>query len=126
MATNNAQTSQHKCKETNNIEDDYDEITAADLDEESSESANVIDNDTKTEAFRHIIAGACMSMGLKFAGTFNQEAYETLLFWAKYLTDLNDSRLSTENCLCVVVISLAMVMAGSGDLEVLRLCRYVN
>lgn len=67
-------------KATKNIEDEYDEITAADfvIDEDSSQSANVIDTDTKTEAFRHIIAGACMSMGLKFAGSFNQEAYETL------------------------------------------------
>ena len=64
------------------VEDEYDEITAADFvvtDEDSSQSANLIDADTKTEAFRHIIAGACMSMGLKFAGSFNQEAYETLV-----------------------------------------------
>jgi len=67
-----------------------------------------------------------MSIGLKFAGTCNNEAYETLLFWAKYFTDLNDTKLSTENCLCVILISLAMVMAGSGDLEVLRLCRYLR
>ncbi len=61
---------------------DYDEITAEDfatIEEDSSQSSNIIDSDTKTEAFRHIIAGACMSMGLKFAGTFNQEAYETLV-----------------------------------------------
>lgn len=109
-----------------NVEEEFEEITSADFDENSSQSTNVIDMDTKTEAFRHIIAGACMSMGLKFAGSFNQEAYETLLFWAKYFTDLNDTRLSTENCLCVIVISLAMVMAGSGDLEVLRLCRYLR
>ncbi len=48
------------------------------------------------------------------------------LFWAKYFTDLNDPRLSTENCLCVIVLSLSMVMAGSGDLEVFRTCRYLK
>ena len=63
------------------VEEEYDEITNADLnsDESSTHSANMIDCDTKTEAFRHIVAGACMSMGLKFAGTFNNEAYETLV-----------------------------------------------
>ena len=46
----------------------------------SNDSNSLIDNETKTEAFRHIIAGACMSMGLKFAGSFNNQAYETLVF----------------------------------------------
>jgi hypothetical protein len=45
----------------------------------SNDSNTMIDNETKTEAFRHIIAGACMSMGLKFAGSFNNQAYETLV-----------------------------------------------
>lgn len=45
----------------------------------SNQSNSLIDNETKTEAFRHIIAGACMSMGLKFAGSFNNQAYETLV-----------------------------------------------
>lgn len=46
---------------------------------DSNASNNVIDDDTRTEAFRHIIAGACMSIGLKFAGTFNNDAYRTLV-----------------------------------------------
>jgi hypothetical protein len=48
-------------------------------DESSSPSNNLIDDETRTEAFRHIIAGSCMSIGLKFAGSFNKDAYETLV-----------------------------------------------
>ena len=48
------------------------------------------------------------------------------LFWAKYFTELNDARLSSENCLCACLLSLALVMAGSGDLAVLRLCRHLR
>ena len=48
------------------------------------------------------------------------------MFWANYFTDLNDAKLSTENCLCVIVLSLSIVMAGSGDLEVMRICRYLR
>ena len=92
----------------------------------SSNGENMVDSETKTEAFRHIIAGACMSIGLKFAGTCNAQAFETLLFWSHYFTDLADAKLSTESCLCVCVVSLALVMAGSGDLDVLRLCRYLR
>ena len=103
-----------------------DEEEDDDVDSSSQQSSNLIDDETKLEAFRHIIAGACMNIGLKFAGSFNNEAYETLLYWAKYFTNLNDTRLSTENCLCVILLSLAMVMAGSGDLEILRICRYLR
>jgi anaphase-promoting complex subunit 1 len=39
---------------------------------------------------------------------------------------LNEQKLSTENCRCVVVLSLAILMAGSGDLEVIRICRYLR
>lgn len=121
-----------------NEEDNYDdyEDLANNFDtnsnsSESSSSNNLIDDETKNDAFRHIIAGACMSIGLKFAGTFNNDAYQTLvilfkkgikweikaiillfilkLFWANYFTDLNDSKLTTENCLCVIVLSLAIV-----------------
>lgn len=92
----------------------------------ASNSVDLVDSETKTEAFRHIIAGACMSIGLKFAGTCNAQAYETLLNWAYYFTDLADAKLSSESCLCVCVVSLGLVMAGSGDLDVLRLCRYLR
>jgi hypothetical protein len=62
--------------------DDYEDLGVnidSNSDSSTSHSNNLIDEDTKTEAFRHIIAGACMSMGLRFAGTCNKEAYETLV-----------------------------------------------
>lgn len=31
-----------------------------------------------------------------------------------------------ENCLCVVVLCLALVMAGTGNLQVMRLCRHLR
>lgn len=64
-----------------NLDIDYDDLL--DLDEDSSSNSqsneNLIDEETKLEAFRHIIAGACMSIGLKFASSFNNEAYQTLV-----------------------------------------------
>jgi hypothetical protein len=64
-----------------NDEDDFEYLSNNfDSNSNSSESqTNLIDDETKVEAFRHIIAGACMSIGLKFAGTFNNEAYQTLV-----------------------------------------------
>ena len=71
-----------KSNQEENSDDDFEDIgTNFDFNSESSssQSNNLIDEDTKSEAFRHIIAGACMSMGLKFAGTSNNEAYKTLV-----------------------------------------------
>ena len=71
-----------KSNQEDNSDDDFEDIgTNFDFNSESSssQSNNLIDEDTKTEAFRHIIAGACMSMSLKFAGTSNNEAYKTLV-----------------------------------------------
>ena len=54
-------------------EDNNDSMDEDDL------NANYNELDTKVEAFQHIIAGTCMSIGLKFAGSCNNEAYQTLV-----------------------------------------------
>ncbi len=85
----------NKSKKTNQDDEEFEDLAAdiddvteennssqdeeQDNDDESSSEDNLIDDETKLEAFRHIIAGACMSIGLKFAGTFNNEAYQTLV-----------------------------------------------
>lgn len=71
-----------KVRNKKNIDDEEFEDLGSQFDTNSSDSNasnNVIDDETRTEAFRHIIAGACMSIGLKFAGTFNNDAYRTLV-----------------------------------------------
>jgi hypothetical protein len=83
---NGAKSSRNEMNEQE--DEDYEELDPnIDINSDSCDSNNIIDEETKTEAFRHIIAGACMSIGLKFAGSFNKNAYETLvgLF---YLSDL--------------------------------------
>lgn len=89
LSLDNEQELLKKSKPTLKIEnansDDYDndfEYLSANMDSNSNSSetqTNLIDDETKVEAFRHIVAGACMSIGLKFAGTFNNDAYQTLV-----------------------------------------------
>ena len=38
-----------------------------------------IDVETMSQAFCNIVAGACMAIGLKFAGSSNQDAFECLV-----------------------------------------------
>ncbi|GFS60501.1 anaphase-promoting complex subunit 1 [Trichonephila inaurata madagascariensis] len=96
-----------------------------------------VDYETMSQAYCNIIAGGCFCLGLKFAGSANAEAFETLMQYAKHFLSLSRKhvgdqageqagRSTIETCLNVVVLSLAMVMAGTGDLDVIRICRHLR
>ncbi|XP_024080333.1 anaphase-promoting complex subunit 1 isoform X2 [Cimex lectularius] len=92
-----------------------------------------VDLETMSQAYCHIIAGACMALGLRFAGSANNRAFETLLHYCKLFTSLSSKSIAElagkstiETCICVTLLSLSVVMAGTGDLEVLRLCRHLG
>ncbi|XP_029649484.1 anaphase-promoting complex subunit 1-like [Octopus sinensis] len=99
--------------------------------ESHSRDEDNIDYETMSQAYCNIVGGACMAMGLKFAGTANAVAYQTLLDCMKrcmYLLPVppfceQAGKSTVENCTVVVLLSLAMVMAGTGDLDVLRIAR---
>jgi hypothetical protein len=88
-----------------------------------------------------LIAGACLAIGLRFAGTSDPAAKSLLM--AKLLA-FRDAKRSTahpalmaslptpgmdldrctlETCQSVTAVALGMVMAGTGDLEALRILR---
>ncbi|CAH0388207.1 unnamed protein product [Bemisia tabaci] len=92
-----------------------------------------IDFETMNQAYCNIIAGACMAIGLRFAGSANNEAFETLHEYCLMFTSLTGKSIAElagkstiETCLNVILLSLALVMAGTGELEVLRLVRYLR
>lgn len=86
------------------------------------------------QANSYIIAGACFSLGLKYAGSANREAAAAIIqrvLWFLELRDNKDIVTQTQRpdtstlitCLCTAAISLSMVMAGTGDLDAFRLLR---
>uniref|UniRef100_A0A1B6C0L0 Uncharacterized protein n=2 Tax=Clastoptera arizonana TaxID=38151 RepID=A0A1B6C0L0_9HEMI len=92
-----------------------------------------IDVETMNQAYCNLLAGACMAMGLRFAGSCNEEAFKTLHHFCKMFTSISGKSIAElagkstiETCINVILLSLAMVMAGSGNLEVLRICRFLN
>ncbi|KAF2353690.1 hypothetical protein FHG87_015551 [Trinorchestia longiramus] len=103
------------------------------LEENHMEDPNV-DYETMYQAFFNLIAGSCFVLGLKFAGTANDSAfqvlykYTTLLIrYAKNSTiAIISGKSSMESCMCCCLLSLSLVMAGTGDLEVLRLIRHLR
>ncbi|KAF5179420.1 Anaphase-promoting complex subunit [Thalictrum thalictroides] len=102
-----------------------------------------IDAEALVQAYVNIVAGACISIGLRYAGTRNGNAQELLYNYAIYF--LNEikpvsmtsskglpkglskfvDRGTLEICLHLVVISLSVVMAGSGHLQTFHLLRFL-
>ncbi|KAK3042105.1 hypothetical protein RJ639_001807 [Escallonia herrerae] len=103
-----------------------------------------IDSEAFVQAYVNIVAGACVSLGLRFAGTKDGNAQELLYSYAVYF--LNEikpvsvtskhtlpkglshfvDRGTLETCLHLVVLSLSVVMAGSGHLQTFRLLRFLR
>uniref|UniRef100_A0A452FKB4 Anaphase-promoting complex subunit 1 n=1 Tax=Capra hircus TaxID=9925 RepID=A0A452FKB4_CAPHI len=105
-------------------------ISLSEIELPCSEDLNL---ETLSQAHVYIIAGACLSLGFRFAGSENLSAFNCLHKFAKdFMTYLSAPNASVtgpynlETCLSVVLLSLAMVMAGSGNLKVLQLCRFVH
>ncbi|ESO93615.1 hypothetical protein LOTGIDRAFT_232653 [Lottia gigantea] len=93
-----------------------------------------IDYETMSQAYCSLITGAFMVLGLKFAGSANQMAFDLMMEQMKLclrlisvpaLVEMAGKSL-VENCLCSILLSLSMVMCGTGDLRVLRLCRMLR
>uniref|UniRef100_A0A2N9GLI6 Uncharacterized protein n=1 Tax=Fagus sylvatica TaxID=28930 RepID=A0A2N9GLI6_FAGSY len=110
------------------------------------DSSDIDDMDAEAfvQAYVNIVAGACISLGLRFAGTKNGNAQELLYEYAVYF--LNEikpvsatsgktfpkglshyiDRGTLEICLHLIVLSLSVIMAGSGHLQTFRLLRFLR
>lgn len=79
------------------------------------------------------MAGGAFCIGLKYAGTENMEAFATLRAVIKEFLSFPGSpmgecagRTTVESCLMVLLISISLVFAGSGNCEILRIIRYLR
>ncbi|PRP84294.1 anaphase promoting complex subunit 1-like, partial [Planoprotostelium fungivorum] len=85
----------------------------------------------------NLLAGACFALGLRFAGSAYQPAFDLLHGYCQYLiravsrpndpatVGVVDSPI-VENCINTVVLSLSLVMCGTGNLQVLRIIRQLR
>ncbi|GLD95101.1 hypothetical protein PINS_up003726 [Pythium insidiosum] len=92
------------------------------------------------EAYANIIAGACFGIGLRFAGTGNSDARDTVRHFVCHFRDMRAAssllggdvvaaateRATIERCLAVCAQALALVDAGTGDVDTLTLLRSIN
>ncbi|KAL0402924.1 UNVERIFIED_CONTAM: Anaphase-promoting complex subunit, partial [Sesamum radiatum] len=103
-----------------------------------------MDIEAFVQAYVNIVVGACISLGLRFAGTRDGNAQELLYKYAVYF--LNEikpvcvsngnglpkglsvyvDRGTLETCLHLIVLSLCLVMAGSGHLQTFRFLKFLR
>jgi anaphase-promoting complex subunit 1 len=82
----------------------------------------------------YIAAGCSIAVGLKYAGTYDKEAYdflydETYLLWKDLKRCSESSKsvsLAMKTSLAVTAIALSMVVAGSGNLDAFKLFRAIR
>ncbi|KAG8067808.1 hypothetical protein GUJ93_ZPchr0005g14946 [Zizania palustris] len=102
------------------------------------------DTEALFQAYVNIVTGACIALGLKYAGSRNSDAQELLYAYAvHFLNEIKHvpiqapsilpkgllqhvDRGTLELCLHLIVLSLSVVMAGSGHLQTFRLLRYLR
>lgn len=81
-----------------------------------------------------ILAGYCLGIGIVYAGTTSLQAKELLLKQLKHLQKIRDNkdgaisctkelRATVEMCLTCIALGLSITMAGTGDVEILRVLR---
>jgi anaphase-promoting complex subunit 1 len=92
-----------------------------------------IDYEAMNQAYCNIVTGACFALGLKYAGSADEDAFQTLLHFCHMFTNLTIKSIAelagkptVETCLNVLILSTAMVMAGTGNLDVMRLVRLLR
>uniref|UniRef100_A0A8H8CEQ4 Anaphase-promoting complex subunit 1 n=1 Tax=Psilocybe cubensis TaxID=181762 RepID=A0A8H8CEQ4_PSICU len=91
-------------------------------------------DDSMELAYYNIIAGGCFVVGLKYAGTARQEAYQMIVKHFDHFSrmayangpafDHKIKRSAIRDGLNLISIALSMVMAGTGEITCLRRLRY--
>ncbi|EPS42387.1 hypothetical protein H072_3591 [Dactylellina haptotyla CBS 200.50] len=112
----------------------------------SNNFPNCLKNHWKLDTIKHldsshlplfnIVGGLCFAIGLRYAGTMNERARDTLLYYLDQFTrlcllsavnyDQKLSRATARNCQAVIALSAATIMAGSGDIPILRRLRRMH
>lgn len=89
------------------------------------------------QIYVHVVAGACFALGLRFAGTGDKRAAAAIFERVVELQTLRDASDSVslamrpepqilETCLGTCAISLALVQAGSGNIDSLKLFKILR
>ncbi|KAJ0855851.1 putative anaphase-promoting complex subunit 1 [Helianthus annuus] len=114
------------------------------LNSEMDDDSDDMDSEAIAKAYVNIVAGACISLGLRFAGTKDGSAHDLLYSYAvAFLNEIKPlsvkslhgfprglsqyvDRGTLETCLHLIALSLSVVMAGSGHLQTFKLLKFLR
>lgn len=89
-----------------------------------------LDHEAICQSYCNIVTGAAMVIGLRFAGTENLVAFQTLKKIITFFFSANGQyigeyagKATVESCIILVLIALSLVFAGTGNLSILRMIR---
>nr|XP_046257770.1 anaphase-promoting complex subunit 1 isoform X2 [Scatophagus argus] len=93
-----------------------------------------INMETMAQAQDYITAGACMALGLRFAGSANSDAFDCLYEFARTFMKIMSfagtaavtGYYNLQTGLSMILLAMSMVMSGTGNLKVLQLCRFLH
>lgn len=92
--------------------------------------------DTVQQAYLNILAGACMAIGIRFAGSADKDAADVLFQQLAQFSNWRAGRpgegadqvdgAMAEALLCSVAVSLSLVLAGTGNVRLLGILRTLH
>ncbi|KAJ6638177.1 Anaphase-promoting complex subunit 1 [Pseudolycoriella hygida] len=92
-----------------------------------------VDHEANCQACCNITAGAAFCIGLRYAGTEDPTSFYTLNKILKLFLGMESQfigefagKATVESCLVLVVLSMSLVFAGTGNIEILRVCRMLR
>ncbi|KAG2233621.1 hypothetical protein INT48_001874 [Thamnidium elegans] len=97
---------------------------------------STLEKEVSKQAMYNIIGGACLSLGLRYAGSKNKDAFQCLLNRLDIFTKMLNMQLTNPQqhitkvavrvCVGVMCTSAAMVMSGTGNQELLSRLQVLN
>ncbi|KAG0353781.1 Anaphase-promoting complex subunit 1 [Podila minutissima] len=93
--------------------------------------------ETSRQSYYAILAGCCFALGLRFAGSSNETAFECVIHYVDMFRELGRNagdgsyessitKSSIRRCLDISVVAAAMVVAGSGRIDFMRRLRILH
>ncbi|KAK6103385.1 Anaphase-promoting complex subunit 1 family protein [Brugia pahangi] len=119
----------------------FNEQSKAVIDDDEEENLRMleiaVDKQTIAQTYLNVVAGACFAMAIRFASTWNSEAFNVIWYYIRLVLPASEQQICSKlnlaagvtaclNVLGTLVNSLGILMAGSGNLQVLRLCRLLR
>ncbi|VBB30275.1 unnamed protein product [Acanthocheilonema viteae] len=118
----------------------FNELSKTDDDDEEEDLRMLqiaVDKQTIAQTYLNVVAGACFAMAIRFASTWNSEAFNIIWYYIKMVLPPDAQQICSKlslaagvttclNVLGTLINSLGILMAGSGNLQVLRLCRFLR